>query len=157
MTSGGARARSGPPADPRSGRSERRKDGWTELPAKSGIRAPAWPLVKQTAAEKTLWAKLWKKPQAVAWKKLGLDLQVAAYVRSFLESTEQGAPASLKTTVLRQEDTLGLSTVGMNALRWRIVEDELATKRSSGPRAVEAAPEERAAPVRRLRPAAASA
>jgi hypothetical protein len=86
------------------------------------------------------------------WKRQHLEWQVAAYVRSFLEAAERGAPASLKTAVLRMEDGLGLSTVGLLALRWRITEDAVAAKRTARPAAaVELEPP--AAPVRRLRAA----
>lgn len=152
MPSGGARARSGPPADPRSARSEKRSDGWTMLPAqgRGARKAPNFPLGSPSKAESALWTVLWRKPQAVMWERLGLTFQVAAYARAFLESTAAGAPASLKVSVLRMEDGLGLSIVGMNALRWRIAEDEVAAKRSV-PVAVA---EERPALVRRLRAAA---
>jgi hypothetical protein len=152
VPSGGARARSGPPADPTSGRSEsgrNAKDGWTTLPAKPAItRAPKWPLDLQSAPEKALWSKLWRKPQATMWRRQGLEFQVAAYARSFLEATEFGSPASLKTAVLRMEDTLGISTVGLTALRWRIATDEVAAARAD---AAPAPTEEKAPPVRRLR------
>jgi hypothetical protein len=148
VPSGGARARSGPPADPNSGRSEKRTDGWTDLPAKSGLRAPKWPLALLTAQEKALWTKLWAKPQAVMWKRQGLEWQVANYVRTFLESSDLGASGSLKTVVLRMEDTLGLSLAGLAALRWRITQDEVAAKRTE-PAATP--PAERPRPVRRLR------
>lgn len=152
MTSGGARARSGPPADPGSARSERRGDGWTTLPARTLGKAPAWPLGLSSSQEEDLWKALWKKPQATMWKRLGLTWQVAHYCRSFLEATERGAPASLKTSVLRQEDTLGLSTVGLAALRWRISEDAVAAKRRSAAAAARAAASELAPmPERRLR------
>jgi hypothetical protein len=152
VPSGGARSRSGPPSDPNSGRSERRADGWTEIPARpKGSRTPTWPLDLKTKPEQALWAKLWKKPQATMWLRQGLEFQVANYVRTFLEATDFGAPASMKTAVLRMEDTLGLSTVGLNALRWKIKVDEVAEKRD------ERAPApgvDRSAPVRRLRPTA---
>lgn len=151
MPSGG-HARSGPAPDPNSARSERRGrgDGWTELPAKPGVRVPKFPLDGKTPGENTLWLALWKKPQAAMWARLGLTYQVAHYCRIFLQATEPGAPASLTTAVLRQEDTLGLSTVGLAALRWRIKIDEVGAQRATA-----AAPVvERAAPVRRLRAAA---
>lgn len=151
MPSGGARARSGPPADPRSARSERRGDVWTDLPAKSGLRTPRWPLALQSSEEKALWTSMWKKPQAVMWKRQGLEFQVANYVRTYLEASEMGAPGSLKTVVLRMEDTLGLSLAGLASLRWRITTDEFAAARAA---AAPAAAEERPAPVRRLRAAA---
>jgi hypothetical protein len=83
------------------------------------------------------------------WARQGLTWQVAHYCRTFLAATEPGAPASLTTAVLRQEDTLGISTVGMNALRWRIPVDQVAAKREEPP-----VVEDRPAPVRRLRKAA---
>jgi hypothetical protein len=146
MPSGG-HARSGPAPDPRSARSEKRSDGWTDLPAKYAGRIPKFPLEAKSTAEDALWKVVWRKPQAAMWARQGLVWQVAAYVRSFLESTEAGAPASLKTAVLRQEDTLGISTVGLNALRWRIPADEVGVARAA--QVVPAEPA--AAPVRRLR------
>lgn len=144
----GAHGRGGPPANPNSGRSEARSDGWTELPAKVGGRPPVFPLEGLTSAEKALWAVLWKKPQAAMWKKRGMQFQVAAYVRAFLEASAKGAPASLKTAVLRQEDSLGISLVGLAQLRWRIKDDDLAPRRTAP-----AAEVEKPAPVRRLRAA----
>ena len=107
-------------------------------------RTPAWPLDLSVPAELDLWRKLWRRPQAVMWDKLHLHLQVAAYVRAFIESTRMpmtddegkfipGASAGLKTAVLRMEAELGLSTVGMNQLRWIIVDDELAERRAEAP------------------------
>lgn len=158
MPSGGARARSGPPADPMSGASERRKgrgDGWTDLPASYSGKRPTFPLDGRSVAETKLWAALWKKPQAAMWARLGLTWQVAHYCRTYIAATEPGAPASLTTAVLRQEDTLGISTVGLAALRWRIVVDETAAARSTATSATTS--EAPAAPVRRLRAAPPSA
>lgn len=148
MPSGG-HARSGPPAQPGSARTDARGLTWTKLPIKGRgrKRAPEFPLEDPTVSESALWASLWRKPQAVMWEQLGQEFQVAAYTRAFLESTVAGAPASLKVSVLRMEDTLGLSIVGMNALRWQFAEDELKAQRST--RRPTAAVE--AAPVRRLR------
>jgi hypothetical protein len=150
MPSGGARTRSGPAPDPRAAARERKSDaGWTTLPGEGFKgRVPTFPLEGELAVEKKLWRVLWKKPQAIMWQRLGQTFQVAAYVRAFIESTEAGAPASLKTSVLRMEDMLGLSMVGMNALRWKISLDELGEQRSS--RQVEV---EKPASVRRLRAA----
>lgn len=119
MTSGGARARSGPAADPNSYRSQKRD--WVSLPV-SGFDGdvPEFPLVGALSAEVDLWNELWKKPQAMMWARLGLKFQVAAYVRSFVESVEVKASAGLKTTVLRMEGELGISVPGMHSLGWRI-------------------------------------
>ena len=121
MTSGGARARSGPGADPDSYRSQNRD--WIDLPAAgfAGV-VPDFPLAEALTVEVELWAELWSKPQAHAWDALGLKFQVAAYVRAFLESVESGASAGLKTAVLRMENELGLSIMGMKQNLWRIGE-----------------------------------
>ena len=50
-------------------------------------------------------------------------------MRAFLESVEPEASAGLKTAVLRMSAELGLSTVGMGQLRWKIAVDEVAQKR----------------------------
>lgn len=134
MTSGGARARSGPPADPNALRRDRKDDrAWVTLPAE-GFQgdAPAWPLGSSAPAELDLWTRLWAKPQAFMWDQLQLEFEVAAYVRAFLESVEPEASAGLKTAVLRMSAELGLSTVGMGQLRWKIAVDEIAERREGG-------------------------
>lgn len=67
------------------------------------------------------------------WAQLQLEFEVAAYVRAFLESVEPEASAGLKTAVLRMSAELGLSTVGMGQLRWKIAVDELAERRAEAP------------------------
>lgn len=156
MPSGGARARSGPAPDPNALRRDRKDDAaWVTLPAEGytgGV--PDFPLPRaiqfahffekskrvdvpdevETAAvwdaELELWAELWRKPQAVMWKKLGLEFEVASYVRGFLESVKAEASAGLKTAVLRMSGEIGLSLPGMHQLRWKLSTDELAEKRS---------------------------
>lgn len=157
MVSGGARARSGPAPDPNALRRDRADDkAWLSLPAEGfkGV-VPDFPLSKifiynvsfvdknrvrelDEAAtdarwdeEKSMWAELWRKPQAAMWDSLGLKFQVAAYVRAYLESVGPDSNAGLKTATLRMEAELGLSTVGMNALRWKFSSDEVAEKRSA--------------------------
>jgi len=100
------------------------------LPAE-GFRGdvPDFPLPDALVSESALWAELWEKPQAFMWDRLGLKWQVAAYVRAFVESVQEKASAGLKTAVLRMEAELGLSTVGMGQLRWRIAADEVAERR----------------------------
>lgn len=131
MTSGGSRARSGPAPDPNALRRERKDDkGWVSLPAE-GFQgdAPAWPFELMKQPELALWARLWSKPQAFMWDQLQLEFEVAAYVRAFLESVEPEASAGLKTAVLRMSAELGLSTVGMAQLRWKIAVDEVSERR----------------------------
>lgn len=135
MASGGARARSGPAPDPNALRRDRKDDkGWVSLPAEGFAGdVPEWPFESSSAAELSLWATLWSKPQGFMWAQLQLEFEVAAYVRAFLESVEPEASAGLKTAVLRMSAELGLSTVGMGQLRWKIAPDELAEKREGLP------------------------
>lgn len=86
-------------------------------------------MVESTGRELDLWAELWRKPQAAMWAKLGLEFEVAAYVRAFLESVEPEASAGLKTAVLRMSAEIGLSLPGMHQLRWKFATDELAERR----------------------------
>lgn len=157
MPSGGARNRSGPPADPNALRRERADDkGWTTLPVEGFAgEVPEFPLpaisvydiywedkrrVKEfdsdaTAAlherETDLWETLWAKPQAFMWKKLGLEYEVAAYVRGYVESTSAESNSGLKTAVLRMAAEIGLSLPGMASLRWKFSEDQLEVKRTA--------------------------
>jgi len=79
---------------------------------------------------------LWRKPQGFMWSKLGLEYEVAAYVRAFLESVEAEASAGLKTAVLRMGAEIGLSLPGMHSLRWKFSSDEVAERREVRPASV---------------------
>lgn len=154
MASGGSRARSGPAPDPNALRRDRKDDkDWTTLPITRVEGAPAFPLPKipvydiyfedkkrvkvfdpdateaRWESETALWDELWSKPQAHMWDSLGLKFQVAAYVRAYIESVGPDSNSGLKTAALRMEAEIGLSTVGMNVLRWKFGTDELAEKR----------------------------
>ena len=91
--------------------------------------APKWPLSKQVATEKQIWAELWALPQAVAWERLGWTRAVARYVRAMVlaESTFQ---STLLGEVRQLEDRLGLSPMSMLRLRWEVVEDEVGEARA---------------------------
>lgn len=159
MPSGGARARSGPAPDPTALRRDRKDDAaWITLPAE-GFKGdvPEFPLpqisvydiywadkqrVKEFDPEATaalrdreidMWATLWAKPQAFMWAKLGLEFEVAAYVRAFIESTGPDSNSGLKTAALRMAAEIGLSLPGMHSLRWKFSEDELGARRDSRP------------------------
>lgn len=120
------RINSGPAANPNSLRRDRRTDqaGWTQLPAsgRSGD-APEWPLSRTTAGERAMWAALWRMPQAIMWERNRLELEVARHVRAAMVADRAKAPTSLKALVQRQMESLGLTTLGMRALRWQIVDD----------------------------------
>ncbi|MEB4613989.1 hypothetical protein OOT08_05000 [Leucobacter sp. M11] len=69
-------------------------------------------------AELAMWERLWAKPQAMMWARLGLEDQVAAYVRAYMESTGQNSNSGLKTAAIRMEAELGISTSGMLQNGW---------------------------------------
>ena len=123
MTRGGARVRSGPPADPNALRRERKTDqaGWTSLPvAGRGGDAPAWPLVRPTKRELAVWASEWRRPQAVEWEHLHLEIEVAVYVRTLCRAERLATNASLIGKLMQLQNSLGLTRAGMSANRWRI-------------------------------------
>ena len=161
MPSGGARARSGPAPDPTALRRDRKDDAaWVTLPAE-GFKGdvPEFPLpaipvydiywvdkqrVKEFDEDATgalrerelgMWETLWRKPQAFMWSKLGLEFEVAAYVRAFIESTGPDSNSGLKTAALRMAAEIGLSLPGMHSLRWKFSEDELGARRETKPAA----------------------
>lgn len=94
---------------------------WLLLP-REGRRAkpPAWPLTKASARERVLWIRQWKRPQALAWERLGLDEQVAVYVRTLARAEESDSAIGLSNLVRMYQDGLGLSAAGMRMLRWKI-------------------------------------
>jgi hypothetical protein len=121
MSSGGARLRSGPPADPNALRRDRPSDGeWLVLPVE-GRRGPLpeFPLPSATNRELDVWAGLWRKPQAVLWERNGQDLEVALHVRTFVEAEQPEAGAALRNLVRQQLSELLLSIPAMNAARIR--------------------------------------
>jgi len=122
MPKGGARTRSGPSPDPHALRRERDEGEWKVLPATGRPGAPPpWPLGgKQTARERTLWSQLWALPQAVMWERQSQSLEVALYARRLSEAETPGSAVSLSTLVRQMADSLGLTTPGLRANRWRI-------------------------------------
>jgi hypothetical protein len=136
MTSGGARSKSGPPPDPNALRRNRSDDAeWIILPIGGFAgEVPTFPLPNVLEAEEWYWDELWAKPQAFMWDRLGMKFQIASYARTYLESVEPGASATLKNSVLRMEELLGLSVTGMNSLRWKFSVDEVALKRERAER-----------------------
>lgn len=125
MPKGGARARSGPAPDPSALRRERDAGEWTILPAEGRDgTVPEWPLTDVTDREEQLWATLWLKPQALMWERYGQQLEVALYVRRLAEAEKRDAPVVLGTLVRQMADSLGLTTPGIRANRWRIAAEE---------------------------------
>ena len=134
MASGGARNRSGPPANVRSGRSDRRGYSLKALPASGWTGdVPAWPLPTVTDREKEVWADAWRTPQAWAWAQPSEQWRqrtVALWVRLSVRCEAEDAPASLLAQLHRFADQIGMTTAGLAEMGWRVTTDELAERRS---------------------------
>ncbi len=125
MTSGGRRTRSGPNADANSGRQSRPSaGGWVELLEDAHVDTlPAWPLPDPPSPEEeAMWGDLWFKPQSLEWHRLGMHRQVAFYVQTFHLALDPESAVTMRTAVLRMEDSLGISPAGLASLKWRIVD-----------------------------------
>lgn len=151
-------AGSGPAPNPTSRRQAgNQSNTWTDLPA-GGFDGPipAWPIVtnEQSAAhmlnhadgkvpkslpmgadaerldirEATVWADIWRSPQAAAWALNGWTYDVALYVR-YLVQGEFGDLDSAKEARM-WSDRLGLNPTAMLKNRWRVRADEVAEKRA---------------------------
>lgn len=135
MPSGGARARSGPAPDPSALRRDRDAGDWTILPAEGRQGAtPEWPLTEQSIREADLWERLWRMPQALMWERCGQELEVALYVRRFSEAELMDSRVNLSTLVRQMADSLGLTTPGMRANRWKVTAEEPAERREAAGR-----------------------
>lgn len=86
-------------------------------------------LAEQKRLEAELWNSLWGLPQAVQWERLGWLRDVAQYVRHKVMA-ELGDLDSAKEA--RQwSDRLGLTPLAMLRLRWAVVADEVAERRTT--------------------------
>lgn len=158
MPRGGSRNRSGPKADPNSGRSDRRGYKVDSLPAEGFTgRVPAYPLDRwdfvTTDAEGeivideklskafrkreiALWRELWRTPQACAWileENHWRHRIVANYCRLSVRCEAPTAPASAIAQLHRFADQIGLTTAGLSEMGWRIAPQSPAEAQSSTP------------------------
>ncbi|MCL2611958.1 MAG: hypothetical protein FWD95_01860 [Nocardioidaceae bacterium] len=160
MARGGARNRSGPTADPNSGRSDRRGYSLTALPAEGyDGDVPDFPLSKRSVyskewneagkqvlvydaaetervaeREQDFWAWLWTTPQACAWSMPSEGWRmpaIALYTRTFVICESGEATAADKGSLHRFADQIGMTTAGLAEMGWRVAVDETAEKRSS--------------------------
>ena len=136
MPKGGARNRSGPPAQEGSGRSDARGYVLTALPAegyKGG--APDWPLAAEPSpAERAAWEWAWTTPQACAWSIQSESWRipfVAQWARLHVRCSEPDAPGNLFASLFRLEDRIGFSTAGLAEMGWKVAVDETAEKRQT--------------------------
>lgn len=156
MTRGGARNRSGPAADPASGRSDRRGYKLTALPSEGYLEgAPDFPLPRMLRhrwefedkrrfqvldeesteiyrdRELAVWAEVWSTPQACAWSMQPWRWSVVAeYCR--LKTIVEGEPdanAALVSQLHRYRDQIGLTPAGLKENGWAIAADEVAARR----------------------------
>lgn len=151
MTSGGARARSGPAPDPNSARSERRGLSFAALPpdGRHG-ETPEFPLPRMdifdvdgdgkresdmgatevwAEREKDLWEWAWTTPQAVAWEKEPWRwYTVAQWVRLAVTCEQSDAKAADKTALLKVAEQIGLTPAGLTLNRWAITAGDDAEK-----------------------------
>jgi hypothetical protein len=65
------------------------------------------------------------------WERYGQEFEVALYVRRFSEAEAMESRVNLSTLVRQMADSLGLTTPGMRANRWRIAQDEVAERREN--------------------------
>lgn len=131
MSKGGTRSRSGPAPDPNALRRLRKDDaGWTTLPSEGREDpAPDWPLTEATIREEVLWARWWKKPEAVLWESDGSVDYVALTVRMFAEAEVTKASAENRKTVRMMMADLYLTRDAKDRARIKIAVDETAQKR----------------------------
>lgn len=131
MPKGGARNRSGPSADPLSGRSDRRGFSLTALPSEGYLEdAPGFPLPGGTDRELTVWAELWTTPQACAWSMQSWRwLNVADLVRLQVRGEAHDAPVNIATVVRQLRADLGLTPAGLKENGWAIAADEVGARR----------------------------
>lgn len=132
MPRGGARNRSGPPADPNSGRSDRRGYALSDLPARGyDGPVPDFPLPNPSERELVVWEQAWRTPQACAWSvpsEAWRATFVADWVRVKVRTEAVDAPAGLFAARMRLEDRIGFSTAGLAEMGWKIKADEVAQR-----------------------------
>jgi 5-enolpyruvylshikimate-3-phosphate synthase len=57
------------------------------------------------------------------WEQLGLELEVALYVRTLVDAEQPGATANTRTLVRQAMESLGLTVAGLARNRWVIATD----------------------------------
>ena len=108
--------------DPNAFRRDRKDDvAWTVLDPKGKVEpAPIWPLVEPSERELELWESIWKRPQSVLWQQYLQEFEVALYIRRLSEVELRDANASLHTLLIRQMESLLLTTPSMYKAKVRI-------------------------------------
>ena len=119
MTSGGARARSGPAPDPDSFRQAGR-DGFVTLPDTYTGPVPEFPLIDPTPRELELWDRLWSQGHAYMWIANSQEIDVALHCRvtASIEASEGEPTAALLGVRIRMGEDLGLTVGGAKKNGW---------------------------------------
>ena len=156
MTSGGPRARSGPAADPDSGRSAARGLNFQALPYE-GYQGPIpdFPLdpivlfsehfkdgakVREAdegastdfhSREGVVWCEAWRSPQGAAWAVESWRWPVIAeYCRlKVAVELDPGANAALVGQLHRYREQIGLTPAGLRLNGWQVARDEVGARR----------------------------
>lgn len=135
---GGARARSGPTADPSSYKQLKRQGDWSLLPGFYSGTVPDWPLSRNHRIpvkdedgvadyipihdeEMGHWERLWCKGQGVMWRRNHQEDRVARLCRLLaIADVQLDVTRSAWMAEIRQlEEDLGLSQSGMLRNKWR--------------------------------------
>lgn len=72
------------------------------------------------AREVEVWEQLWRRPQATQWERNEQALEVAIFVRTFVEAEAPGAAKGKRDLVRQGLEALGLSLPGLARNHWRI-------------------------------------
>lgn len=123
MAKGGARSRSGPPADPDAMRRAGAGGQWETIPSDAkASKIPEWPLTEATEREMELWDNLWVRPQSVLWERNSQELEVALLCRRLAESEQHESKVALGTLVRQMMDSLLLTIPAMRSARVKIAD-----------------------------------
>ncbi|HEY4536424.1 MAG TPA: hypothetical protein VIG71_10735 [Enteractinococcus sp.] len=126
MSRGGARNRSGPAADPNSGRSDKRGLSFKALP-NEGFQGeiPKFPKPVQDDRVLQLWEEAWRTPQAAAWKRESWRWPIVAEYCNIAYLVEVEASAALIAQLHRYRDQLGLTQAGLRENGWAIAHPQI--------------------------------
>ncbi|MGW0043463.1 hypothetical protein [Rhodococcus sp. NPDC003348] len=126
-THGGARNRSGPHADPLSGRSDTRNLKARQLDVHGYQGAiPTFPLADPTDREVEVWEQAWRTPQASQWIRESWRWRtIALWTRWSVKMEAPDAPAATAAAAVRLADQIGLTPAGLRENGWVIVPEDL--------------------------------
>jgi hypothetical protein len=134
MSSGGARATSGPPKQEGSRTSDRAGVIFTALPAE-GFEGdvPEFPLPEASGRELEIWVEAWSTPQACAWFVESWRWPTVAEFCRFKALCESEPNASLIGQLHRYREDLGLSAAGLARNGWKIGDSGRAAEEMPAP------------------------